>query len=173
MWSAFALAFLSVSWAQSPSPSSPLAPAQPATESGPQQPIPFSHKVHAGTLAMACDGCHTFSHSGETLGIPQANTCMQCHQTIAASELPIQKLAAYAKSGAIIPWVRVYQLPDFVTFSHKTHLDHGITCQNCHGKVATRDRLFQESDISMAGCTKCHTTKKAATECNTCHQLQQ
>ena len=154
-------------------PSAPAQAVAPAAANGPEQPIPFSHKVHAGTLQLPCDACHAMSRSGETLAIPQAATCMGCHQTMATGDPGVQKLAAYAKNGTLIPWARVYQLPSFVTFSHKMHLTHGNTCQECHGQVTQRDRLFQESDISMAGCVNCHRAKKASIDCNTCHMLQQ
>jgi hypothetical protein len=98
---------------------------------------------------------------------------MQCHQTVAAGTPPIRGLAAYAQAGTPIPWVRVYQVPSFVTFSHKTHLDYGATCEDCHGPVATRDRIFQETDISMNGCINCHRAKKAPADCDTCHEIQQ
>lgn len=176
------LIVFSVSWAQTTpaptssqaaqAPSSGQAPA-PVAETGPEQPIPFSHKIHAGTVGLSCEFCHTMSKSGETLAIPQAATCMQCHATMATSNPGVQKLAGFAKAGRTIPWVRVYQLPSFVTFSHKTHLDHGNTCQECHGPVAQRDRLFMETDISMAGCMNCHRIKKASVECDTCHELEQ
>jgi hypothetical protein len=98
---------------------------------------------------------------------------MQCHQTIATSNPGVEKLAAYAKSNATIPWVRVYELPSFVSFSHKTHLAHGITCQQCHGPVDNRVRLFKEMDTSMAACIRCHRANQASTDCDTCHMLEQ
>jgi hypothetical protein len=148
-------------------------PAPAPADVGPEQPIPFSHQIHAGTVKLACDTCHGLSKSGDSFAIPQATFCMQCHQTIAADKPAIQKLAGYAKSGQAIPWVRVYEVPSFVTFSHKTHLDHGNTCQECHGPVAERTQLSKETDISMAGCLACHRTKQAATGCDTCHTLEQ
>ena len=148
-------------------------PVQAAPLPGPVQPIPFSHKQHAGTLKLPCEFCHTPSRSGETLLIPRADFCMQCHQTMGTNDPGVQKLAAYAKSDSPIPWVRVYQLPSFVSFSHKVHLAQGITCQQCHGPVAERVQLFKETDISMAGCVNCHREKKANVECNTCHILDQ
>lgn len=158
-----------------PKPATPApAPNAAATaDSGPEQPIPFSHKVHAGSLQLPCEFCHAISRSGETVAIPRATMCMQCHQTMDTSDPGVQKLAEYAKSGAPIPWVRVYQLPSFVTFSHKMHLDHGNTCQECHGQVAARDRIYKETDISMAGCVNCHRAKKADIGCDTCHTLEQ
>jgi hypothetical protein len=153
-------------------------PAAPATQaqtaaSAPVQPIPFSHKLHAGTLHMPCQYCHAPSPSGDTLRIPQAAACMQCHQTADTGNPSIQKLAAYAQTGTTIPWVRIYQLPSFVTFSHKVHLEHGSTCQECHGSVAQQDRIYKESDISMAGCINCHRAKRAPVDCDTCHMLDQ
>jgi len=145
----------------------------PAAMEGPVQPIPFSHKQHAGTLQLPCEFCHTPSRTGETLKIPQAAACMDCHETMATNNPGVQKLASYAKSNATIPWVRVYELPSFVSFSHKRHLKSGATCQQCHGPVAERVQLYQESDISMAGCMNCHRAKNASLDCNTCHRIDQ
>ncbi len=145
----------------------------PALEEGPVQPVPFSHKQHAGTLQLPCEFCHAPSRTGETVKIPQAEMCMQCHQTMATDNPGVKKLATYAKSGATIPWVRVYELPSFVSFSHKRHLKSGATCQQCHGPVAERVQLYKESDISMAGCMNCHRATKASLDCNTCHRIDQ
>ncbi len=141
-------------------------------QSGPSQPIAFSHKEHAGTLALTCDTCHTLSKSGEAFSIAQPPACMQCHQAIATDNPGVQKLAAIASANQTIPWVHIYEVPSFVTFSHKTHLDAGNTCQECHGQVAQRDQLFKETDISMSGCLTCHRAKNAATDCDTCHTLE-
>jgi predicted CXXCH cytochrome family protein len=124
-------------------------------------------------LRLPCQTCHTPSPSGEAFRIPQAPVCMQCHKTIATDRPAIQKLAGYAQSNTLIPWVRIYELPSFVNFSHQTHLSNGVTCEQCHGAVSTRDRLFKESDLSMKWCVDCHTAKQAPTDCNTCHTLQQ
>lgn len=148
-------------------------PAAPAAPAGPEQPIQFSHLAHAGKLQIACQYCHLASHSGETLAIPRADQCMQCHQTVDTGNPEVQKLAQFSKSGAIIPWVRVYELPSFVSFSHKVHLDHGATCQDCHGDVAGEERVAMVTDISMGGCMNCHRAKQASLDCNTCHMLQQ
>jgi hypothetical protein len=140
---------------------------------GPEQPVPFSHKQHAGTLKVPCEYCHTLSRSGETLMIPRASFCMQCHQTIATDNPGVQKLAEYAKTNRTIPWVRIYELPSFVSFSHKVHLQHDVTCEECHEAVAERVRLYKESDISMATCVNCHRAKQASIDCSTCHMLEQ
>jgi Zn ribbon nucleic-acid-binding protein len=140
---------------------------------GPVQPVPFSHQEHAGTLKMPCQYCHTPSRSGETLLIPRAQFCMQCHQTVGTDNPGVQKLAQYANMDRTIPWVRIYELPSFVSFSHKVHLQHGATCEECHVQVAQRIRLYKESDISMATCVNCHREKQGSTGCSTCHMLEQ
>ena len=104
--------------------------------------------------------------------MPQASTCMLCHSAIATDKPDIQRLAAVAKTGAPIPWVRVYQVPSFVQFSHKLHTDHGKTCEECHGPVGEREVIAKETDISMGGCIACHTKNNAPTTCDTCHQLE-
>jgi predicted CXXCH cytochrome family protein len=139
--------------------------------SGPEQPIPFSHKQHAGTLQLSCEFCHTPSKSGATLVIPQAAVCMQCHQAVATTNPGVQKLANYAKTNATIPWVRVYELPSFVSFSHRVHMEHGNKCTECHGEAAQQERIYKATNISMAGCINCHRQKQAAVECDTCHTL--
>ncbi|MGO8720853.1 MAG: cytochrome c3 family protein [Acidobacteriaceae bacterium] len=69
--------------------------------------------------------------------------------------------------------MRIYELPSFVSFSHKTHLAHGVTCQQCHGQVADQVQVYKAMDISMATCIACHRAKQASTDCDTCHMLEQ
>jgi len=95
---------------------------------------------------------------------------MTCHQSVKKDSPPIQKLAAFAARSESVPWVRVYQIPGYVFFSHKNHLDTGATCETCHGKVAERNRLFQGDDISMGGCMNCHRSKRASLDCTFCHE---
>ena len=133
------------------------------------QPIPFSHKQHA---TQACDGCHKLAPSGEVVSIPTGKECMTCHSEVAKKSPAIQDLKTYVDNKQPIPWVRVYELPSFVDFNHKTHLSAGAKCETCHGPVATRDRITVETDISMGGCMDCHRTAKATISCNGCHHLR-
>jgi hypothetical protein len=133
--------------------------------------IPFSHKQHAEVAHLKCADCHTLAPSGEVVSIPTGKTCMTCHTQIAKDSIAIQDLKAYLEEKQSVPWVRVYELPSFVEFNHKTHLNAGAQCNTCHGPVATRDRLSQETDISMGGCMDCHRTAHASTSCHTCHNL--
>jgi hypothetical protein len=144
-----------------------------AAANAPKQPIAFSHKVHAGTVKLPCKACHPNPDPGDEMTIAPAASCMKCHSAIKADSPEIQKLAAFAKSGSPVPWVRVYEIPSFVNFSHRLHTEKGNTCQECHGQVATRDQLFRETNLSMAGCMDCHKAKKASVDCGVCHEIQQ
>jgi hypothetical protein len=157
--------------AQDAAPQQGSAPG-PAAEPAPDQPIPFSHRKHVQVAKAACADCHVPNRSGAGLTIPQASTCMLCHSAIATDKPDIQRLAAIAKSGDTIPWVRVYEVPSFVQFSHKVHTSAGKTCQDCHGPIGERDVTGKETDISMGGCIACHTKNNAPTTCDTCHQLE-
>jgi hypothetical protein len=141
-----------------------------AAAEAPEQPLPFSHKAHAGTLKLQCKMCHPNPNPGETMTIVRASTCMQCHSAIKTDSPAIQKLAAFAKDGREVLWVKVYEIPSFVAFSHRTHIETGNTCEDCHGKVPERDRLAKEGDISMGGCMKCHQAKKVSIDCTFCHE---
>src|SRR5215218_11483044 len=80
----------------------------------PEQPIPYSHKLHVGTLKLKCNMCHPNKDPGEIMGIPQASTCMQCHSSVKTDSPAIQKLAEYAKTSRQIRWARVYEIPTYV-----------------------------------------------------------
>ncbi|HEY3743089.1 MAG TPA: cytochrome c3 family protein [Bryobacteraceae bacterium] len=147
-----------------------LLMAQPKA---PEQPVPYSHKLHAGTLKLKCAMCHKNADPGETMGFPPVATCMQCHSAIKTDSPEVQKLAAAAKENRQIEWVRVYQIPSYVDFSHRAHLESGNQCSDCHADVTVRDRLFREGDISMGGCMNCHRLKKASIDCNYCHEEKQ
>lgn len=103
------------------------------------------------------------------MGIAAASVCMQCHSAVKTDSPAIQKVADAAKNAKPIRWRRVYEIPTYVFFSHRTHLNAGATCDACHGPVAERDVLAREADISMKGCMTCHTQKKASNDCTTCH----
>lgn len=159
------------------SPQNALAAGQDAQGSAttaadaPKQPIAFSHKVHAGTMKLACKMCHPNPDPGEMMTIAAVSTCMNCHSTIKADSPEIKRLAEYAKTGKPVPWIPVYELPSFVKFSHRVHSDKGNTCQECHGPVPERDVLFREMPTTMSACVNCHQIKKATLDCGSCHEL--
>ena len=140
-----------------------------AQATAPAQPIPFSHKQHVGVLKLKCNMCHPNRDPGETMGIAAASVCMQCHSAVKRDSPAIQKVAEAAKNAKSIRWRRVYEIPSYVFFSHRTHLTAGNKCEDCHGAVAEREVLARETDVSMTGCMTCHTKKKASNDCTTCH----
>ncbi len=135
----------------------------------PQQPIPYSHKKHLA-MGLKCQGCHTSPDPGELMGIPETKVCMGCHTAVKTDSPHIQKLASYAKQEREVPWLRIYQIPSYVFFSHKAHTEAGAKCETCHGPVAEREVLARETDITMGGCMDCHRKNKASNACNFCHE---
>jgi hypothetical protein len=147
--------------------------SKPATSSAaaPAQPIAFNHKLHVQTAKMSCNDCHEPRGDGTTLAMPQPPKCMKCHSTIATGKPDIQRLAEAAKNEDPVVWARVYRVPSFVTFSHKTHTTAGSTCEECHGPVAERTAIALEKDTSMGTCIACHQAKGAPATCDTCHAI--
>ncbi len=143
-----------------------------AAPQGPEQPIAYSHKSHL-SMGLQCKNCHENKDPGEAMGIPVTAKCMACHQSVKKDSPQITKLAEFHASNRPVPWQRVYQLPGFVFFSHKTHLQIGAECKTCHGEVAQRDRLFKEVGIAMGDCMECHRKNKASNDCMYCHEQRQ
>jgi hypothetical protein len=156
--------------------------------SGPEQPIQFSHQVHAGTLAIDCQYCHTTVRESRHAGVPAVGTCMGCHQWVRkgaspGSEVEIQKLADQFARGESIPWVRIHNLPEHVKFKHNRHVLGGITCQECHGPVETMNRVWLVPDtrfnpssaflpaakLEMGWCMDCHEQRAGPRDCAACH----
>lgn len=133
----------------------------------PEQPIAFSHKLHAGDLNVSCLYCHHAAEKGPVAGVPAASTCMNCHKVVRRTteqtedSLEIAKIARAWESFATespepIEWIRVHDVADFVMFSHQPHVTNNIQCQECHGPVQTMDRIRQAADLSMNWCIECH-----------------
>ena len=139
---------------------------------GPEQPIAYSHKTHL-SMGLQCKNCHENKDPGEVMGIPATAKCMACHQSVKKESAQIMKLAEYHTANRPVPWQPVYQIPGYVFFSHKTHLQTGAECKTCHGEVAQRDRLFKEVGIAMGDCMECHRKNKASNDCMYCHESRQ
>lgn len=127
----------------------------------PDQPIKFSHKVHAGDNKISCFYCHYGAEQSKFAGIPPANVCTNCHVLIKegthSGKYEIDKLYQAIDNNKPIRWVKVHNLPDHVFFSHEQHVAVGkIDCAKCHGDVAKMDQIKQVSDLSMGFCVNCH-----------------
>jgi hypothetical protein len=122
----------------------------------PKQPVPFSHALHAGDLGLDCRYCHNTVEKAAHAAIPPTATCMNCHATVAADSprlLPVRESFA---TGKPIPWVRIHNLPDFAYFNHSVHVNKGISCVSCHGRVDTMERVTQVKTLRMGWCLECH-----------------
>ncbi len=137
---------------------------QPAAGIGPEQPIPFSHRVHAGIKNIQCRFCHSYVDRSSFPGIPPAGKCLFCHRYIIARHPQILKIHRYFNTQTPIPWRKVNYLPEHVFFNHQRHIKKEITCQNCHGAVQAMDRL-KGVDFKMGFCLKCHKKKQANLDC--------
>ncbi|WP_319499766.1 cytochrome c3 family protein [uncultured Draconibacterium sp.] len=127
----------------------------------PDQPIKFSHKVHAGENGIDCMYCHTTVEQSKSAGIPATNLCMNCHILIRegtnSGKFEIAKVVDAAENGHSIEWKRIHNLPDHVYFSHAVHVGSGkLDCMQCHGPVEEMDIMEQHSDLSMGWCVNCH-----------------
>jgi hypothetical protein len=135
----------------------------------PAQPVPYSHKTHAGA-GMPCQICHTNPDPGRLMGFPATVMCMSCHTAVAADRPTIVRLAELARSNEPVPWVRVYQVMPGVTWAHRPHVRAGIACDTCHGQVAAQEQMTTLTSVTaMASCIGCHDAYKAPNTCVTCH----
>jgi hypothetical protein len=147
---------------------------------GLEQPIAFSHELHAGEKKIPCQYCHAYARRSTVAGVPSVQTCMGCHQLIAVRKPEVRKLAAYWEQKAPIPWVKIHNLPDFVYFSHKRHVEAGVACQRCHGPVETMKEVHQVESLEMGWCLGCHMEVarthefgpaiEPSVDCATCHK---
>jgi cytochrome c2 len=159
-----------------------------STNYQPEQPIYYSHKVHAGQNQISCLYCHGGAMEGKHANIPSVNVCMNCHMTIneytgSAGKLfredgtevngtaEIQKIYAaagwdpakkqYTGKTQELAWTKIHNLPDHVFFSHAQHVNAGkVQCQTCHGEIQKMDEVYQFADLSMGWCINCHRTTK-------------
>lgn len=137
----------------------------------PDQPLPFSHKLHAGKYGIDCRYCHTSVAVSRHASIPSLNICMNCHIQVKVDSPWIQKLTEAYNSGKSIAWQKVHLLPDFVKFNHSMHIKAGKDCTVCHGKIAEMSQVYQNASLAMGWCVNCHRLPEnhAPTNCSTCH----
>jgi hypothetical protein len=123
-----------------------------------EQPIAYSHMLHAGTLQIDCQYCHFNARRSAHAGVPPTETCMNCHKMVDSTDRPeLEKLKKFYESGQPIPWNKVHDLPDFVYFSHKRHVRGGLECQECHGQVQDEMTVaYRVSELTMGWCLDCH-----------------
>lgn len=131
----------------------------------PDQPIKFSHKVHAGDNQIDCKYCHHTAEFSKSAGIPAMELCMNCHVLVRegtnSGKFEIAKVVEANETKKPVEWIRLHNLPDHVFFSHAQHVGVGkVDCKQCHGQVQEMDIMKQTSDLSMGWCINCHRDTK-------------
>jgi hypothetical protein len=122
----------------------------------PDQPVPFSHKHHVEGLGLQCQYCHVSVEKSSYAGIPPTKTCMNCHSQIWTNAQLLQPVRQSWATGASIQWIKVHDLPDFVYFNHEIHVNKGIGCASCHGRVDEMPLMYEQNSLQMEWCLNCH-----------------
>jgi hypothetical protein len=121
-----------------------------------EQPIPFSHKHHVGDDGIDCRYCHATVEKSAFAGMPSTHTCMTCHSQIWADSPTLEPVRESFRTNTPIQWVRVYDLPDFVYFNHSIHINKGVACIMCHGRVDQMPLTYRYKPLEMRWCLSCH-----------------
>ena len=122
----------------------------------PVQPVPFPHDVHVKQVGMDCRYCHSFVEVAAHSNVPTTQVCMNCHQQIQKDSPKLQAVRDSWQTGKPIEWVQVHKTPDYVYFNHSAHVNRGVSCVSCHGKVNEMPVVYHSQSLSMAWCLDCH-----------------
>ena len=123
----------------------------------PPQPVPFSHSIHVQQLGLDCRYCHDGVEKSWYSNVPAADTCMNCHSAIRANDPKLEPVrASYKDQKKPVEWVQVHKLPDYVYFNHSVHVNRGVSCVECHGRIDQMDEVRHEKQFSMTFCLDCH-----------------
>ncbi len=121
-----------------------------------EQPVPFSHKHHVQGLGLQCQYCHVTVEKSSYAGIPPTKTCMNCHAQIWTNAELLKPVRDSYATGESLPWIRVHDLPDYVYFNHSIHVNKGIGCATCHGRVDQMPLMYAQNTLQMEWCLDCH-----------------
>jgi hypothetical protein len=121
-----------------------------------EQPVPFSHAHHAGGMGLDCRYCHTTVETSPFANIPPTKTCMNCHSQIWSTSPTLELVRESFRTDKSIAWTRVHDLPDFVHFNHSIHVNKGVGCETCHGRIDLMPLTWQHASLQMEWCLDCH-----------------
>ncbi len=122
----------------------------------PIQPVPYSHKLHAGQLGLDCYYCHFTVYKAAYAAVPPTETCMNCHARVKTTDPRLEPVRQSYATGQPIPWVHIHFLPDYVYFNHSVHVTAGVSCVSCHGRIDQMIEVHQDKPLNMAFCLGCH-----------------
>lgn len=141
-----------------------------SASSGPvEQPVAFSHRVHAGEVGLDCQFCHAYARRSTVAGLPALETCRGCHLVVKPDGSAVQPILDAWERREPIEWNQVYDLAEFVRFDHGAHVGAGVDCSTCHGEVIRMEGAERSVDHSMGFCVDCHARNEASTDCLVCH----
>jgi hypothetical protein len=121
-----------------------------------EQPIPFSHAHHVGSMGIDCRYCHTSVENSDWAVIPPTKTCMNCHSQIWINSSTLEPVRESFRTNQSIKWTKVYDLPDYVYFNHSIHVKKGVGCETCHGRIDQMALTYQNPSLQMRWCLDCH-----------------
>jgi hypothetical protein len=122
----------------------------------PNQPIQFPHDIHVGQLGMDCRYCHSFVEVAAHSNVPTTQVCMNCHAQVQKENPKLAPLRESWASGKPVEWVQVHKTPDYVYFNHSAHVNRGVSCVSCHGRVDKMPVVYHAEPHSMSWCLDCH-----------------
>lgn len=122
----------------------------------PEQPVPFSHALHNGQLGIDCRYCHTTVDQAAFAAVPPTQTCMNCHTNIKVDSALLAPVRESWATQKPVQWVKVHDLPDYVYFNHSAHINKGVGCVSCHGRIDQMPTVYQHEKLSMGWCLDCH-----------------
>jgi hypothetical protein len=120
------------------------------------QPVQFDHRHHVRDDGIDCRYCHNLVERSWTAGVPTTALCMGCHNQVWPESPMLEPVRRSYFSGTPIPWNRVHRLPQFVYFNHSIHVNRGIGCASCHGRVDEMPLVYQVERLTMSWCLDCH-----------------
>ena len=120
------------------------------------QPVPFSHKHHVTDDGIDCRYCHTSVESSSYAGLPATEICMSCHSQIWGNATLLEPVRASFRTGESLGWTRIHDLPEFVYFNHSIHINKGIGCASCHGRIDLMPLTYKVNTLNMNWCLDCH-----------------
>lgn len=129
-----------------------------ATDRGyaPEQPVKYSHRLHAGELGIDCRYCHNTVDRQTHAAVPATETCMGCHARIHTESAKLAMIRETYAANESVPWARIHDLPDYAYFDHSAHVLKGVGCESCHGRIDQMEVVYQSAPLSMGWCLECH-----------------
>ncbi|MBK97384.1 MAG: cytochrome C [Balneola sp.] len=122
----------------------------------PKQPVPYSHQIHVQKLGLDCQYCHTSVWVSKQANVPPTQTCMNCHSQIKTDSEKLAPIRESWETGEAVEWVRVHNLADYAYFNHAAHVNVGVGCESCHGRIDQMEVVYQAEPLSMSWCMDCH-----------------